>query len=86
MSMPKIIMYATRFCPYCMMARRLLKKKGVEFEEIRVDGNADLWQEMEERTGRHTVPQIFIGDVHVGGYDDLSQLEHENKLDELLHA
>ena len=77
-----IIMYATRFCPYCMMARRLLKKKGVEFEEIRTSG--DLWDEMEERSGRNTVPQIFIDDVSVGGYDDIAALDHKGELDTLL--
>jgi len=77
-----VIMYATRFCPYCMMARRLLKKKGVDFEEIRASGN--LWDEMEERSGRNTVPQIFIDDVSVGGYDDIAALDLKDELDTLL--
>ena len=77
-----VVMYATRFCPYCMMARRLLKKKGVEFEEIHASG--DLWDEMEERSGRNTVPQIFIDDVSVGGYDDIAELDLKGELDTLL--
>ncbi len=78
-------MYATRFCPYCMMARHLLKSKGVAFEEIRVDGDPALRQSMRERAGgRHTVPQIFIGDTHIGGYDDMAALDRDGRLDRLL--
>lgn len=79
-----VTMYTTRFCGFCMRARRLLEEKGVAFEEIAVDGNRDLWQEMEDRTGRHTVPQIFIGDMHVGGCDDLYALEYAGELDDVL--
>jgi glutaredoxin 3 len=67
-----------------MRAKSLLNRKGVEFEEIDVGGNMSLWQEMEEKTGRNTVPQIYIGDYHVGGYDDMAALEHTGKLNELL--
>ena len=77
----KVIMYATRFCPYCMRARRLLKNKGVEFEEIRVGSGNELWQEMEELSGRNTVPQIFINDEPVGGYDDIAALNQIGELD-----
>jgi len=77
-------MYATRFCPYCMRARSLLKSKGVEFEEISVGGNADLWAEMEELSGRNTVPQIFIDGKSVGGYDDIAILNLSDELDQLL--
>lgn len=77
-------MYATRFCPYCMRARSLLKRKGVEWEEISVGSDTALWQEMETLSGRNTVPQIFIGDVHVGGYDDTVALDRAGKLDALL--
>ncbi len=77
----KVIMYATRFCPYCMRARRLLKNKGVEFEEIRVSSGNELWQEMEELSGRNTVPQIFINDEPVGGYDDIAALNQIGELD-----
>jgi len=80
----KVIMYATRFCPYCMRARRLLKNKGVEFEEIRVGGNDELWQEMETLSGRNTVPQIFINDESVGGYDDIAALDQQGELDSKL--
>lgn len=77
-------MYATRFCPYCLRARSLLKRKGVEWEEINVGSDPVLWQEMEDASGRNTVPQIFIGDVHVGGYDDTASLDRAGKLDALL--
>ena len=77
-------MYATRFCPYCMRARSLLKSKGVEFEEISVGGSADLWAEMEELSGRNTVPQIFINGKSVGGYDDIAILNLSDELDQLL--
>lgn len=76
-----VIMYATRFCPYCMRARRLLKNKGVDFEEIRVGSGNDLWKEMEELSGRNTVPQIFINDESVGGYDDIALLNQQGELD-----
>ncbi len=77
----KVIMYATRFCPYCMRARRLLKNKGVEFEEIRVGSGNDLWGEMEQKSGRSTVPQIFINGESVGGYDDIARLNQQGELD-----
>ncbi len=77
----KVIMYATRFCPYCMRARRLLKNKNVEFEEIRVGSGNSLWREMEEKSGRNTVPQIFINDESVGGYDDIALLNQQGELD-----
>jgi len=80
----KVIMYATRFCPYCMRARRLLKNKGVEFEEIRVGTGNELWQEMEALSGRNTVPQIFINDESVGGYDDIAALNQKGELDSKL--
>ena len=77
----EVIMYATRFCPYCMRARRLLKNKGVEFEEIRVGSGNPLWREMEEKSGRNTVPQIFINNESVGGYDDIALLDQQGELD-----
>lgn len=83
---PNVLVYATMFCPYCMRARSLLNRKGVEFEEIDVGGNMDLWNKMEDHSGRSTVPQIFIGDHHVGGYDDMVKLEHEGVLDGLLNG
>ncbi len=80
----EVIMYSTRFCPYCMRARRLLKNKGIDYEEIRVGGNNELWEEMEKRSGRNTVPQIFINDEPVGGYDDIALLDQQGELDKKL--
>ena len=83
--MPKVIMYSTRFCPYCVRARMLLEKKGVEFTDIRVDSEPQLREEMITRAGgRSSVPQIFIDDEHVGGCDDLYELELEGQLDQKL--
>ncbi len=84
MTHPPVRMYATRFCPYCMRARSLLKRKEVVWDEINVGGDADLWQEMENLSGRDTVPQIFIGNLHIGGYDDMAALDRAGKLDTLL--
>lgn len=80
----EITMYSTRFCPYCMRARFLLESKNVEFNDIGVDARPELRREMMEKSGRRTVPQIWIGDRHVGGYDDLAHLEQLGQLDELL--
>ena len=79
-----VVMYSTRFCPYCMRARGLLDSKKVDYTDIGVDGRADLRNEMIERSGRYTVPQIWIGEQHVGGFDDLAQLERQGRLNELL--
>ena len=79
-----VIMYSTAVCPFCVMADRLLASKGVEIEKIRVDQFPERRQEMMQRTGRRTVPQIYIGETHVGGYDDLYALEKAGKLDLLL--
>jgi len=85
--MPKIKMYATAVCPYCVRAEQLLKRKGVtDIEKIRVDHDPSLRDEMIQLTGRRTVPQIFIGDHHVGGCDDLFALDHAGTLDGLLSA
>ena len=82
---PKIVMYATGWCPYCARARRLLGSKGVAFEEIDVEARPDAREEMVRRSGgRRTVPQIFIGDTHVGGSDDLHALDASGGLDRLL--
>ncbi len=81
--MPKVTVYSTLLCPYCFAARRLLKNKGIEFEEIRVDKQPEKRQEMIQRSGRFTVPQIFIDDFHVGGYDDMAELNRKGKLDAL---
>ena len=83
--MPKVIMYTTGFCPYCKMAESLLRAKGVqEIEKIRVDLEPQQRIEMMGKTGRRTVPQIYIGEKHVGGYDDLAQLDREGELAALL--
>lgn len=82
--MKPVRMYTTQICPFCVMAKRLLKSKGVAYEEIPVDGNPGVREEMMRISGRRTVPQIFVGETHVGGFDDLSALEHAGKLDPLL--
>lgn len=81
---PRVVMYATATCPYCMAARMLLKKKGVDYEEIAVAGNDALRSEMEQRSGRRTVPQIFIDDKPLGGFDDINELDQRGELDTLL--
>jgi glutaredoxin 3 len=86
-AMNRILMYCTAICPYCVRAEQLLKHKGVgDIEKVRIDLEPDRRQEMMQRTGRRTVPQIFIGDTHVGGCDDLYALDREGKLDSLLAA
>jgi glutaredoxin 3 len=83
--MPKVTMYTTGFCPYCKMAESLLLAKGVqEIEKIRVDLEPARRAEMMEKTGRRTVPQIYIGERHVGGFDDLSSLDRQGELTALL--
>ena len=83
--MPSVLMYSTRVCPYCMMAEKLLQKKGVtHLEKILIDADPAQREIMMARTGRRTVPQIYIGDQHVGGYDDLAALDRAGKLDALL--
>ena len=86
--MAKVVMYATAVCPYCVRAEQLLHRKGVtDIEKIRVDLDPARRDEMLARAnGKRTVPQIFIGDTHVGGCDDLHELEHDGKLDPLLAA
>lgn len=80
-------MYSTGVCPYCIMAERLLKSKGVdEIEKVRIDLDPEQRAKMMEKTGRRTVPQIYIGDTHVGGFDDLSALDRAGKLDPLLQG
>ncbi|MGC2166600.1 MAG: glutaredoxin 3 [Gallionella sp.] len=83
--MAKVLMYTTAVCPYCIRAEQLLHSKGItEIEKIRVDLQPDLRLAMMERTGRRTVPQIYINGDHVGGFDDLASLNHSGKLDEIL--
>jgi len=83
--MAKVLMYSTGVCPFCVMAERLLRAKGVqEIEKVRVDLEPGRRAEMMERTGRRTVPQIYIDEFHVGGYDDLVALDRAGRLDPLL--
>jgi glutaredoxin 3 len=82
--MKRVIVYSTRICPFCVMAKRLLRAKGVDYEEVLVDTDDARRTEMMQRSGRRTVPQIFIDDRHVGGFDDLAALEHRGQLDPLL--
>lgn len=84
MAQAKIEMYSTSWCPYCASARQLLNSKGVTFEDIDIDAQPGRREEMQQRSGRHTVPQIFIGARHVGGSDDLHALDHAGGLDPLL--
>ena len=85
--MNKIRMYATALCPYCVMAERLLRARGVtEIEKLRIDLDPALREQMMADTGRRTVPQIYIGDLHVGGFDDLARWDREGRLAPLLAA
>jgi glutaredoxin 3 len=85
--MPNIRMYSTAVCPFCQRAEMLLRSKGVEaIEKIRIDLDPRKRSEMMEKTGRRTVPQIYIGEVHVGGFDDLAALDRAGKLDPLLRG
>ena len=85
--MPTIRMYSTAVCPFCQRAEMLLKSKGVaEIEKIRIDLDPAKRDEMMEKTGRRTVPQVYIGEVHVGGFDDLAALDRAGKLDPLLRG
>lgn len=77
-------MYSTRWCPSCVMAKRLFAAKGIEVEEVAVDSDPARRIEMVQRTGRRSVPQIFIGDRHIGGFEDMAELEHKGELDPLL--
>jgi glutaredoxin 3 len=85
--MKKVTVYTSDYCPYCVQAKRLLDRKGAAYEEINISEDEARRGEMIARTkGRMSVPQIFIGDVHVGGSDDLHELERAGKLDPLLNA
>ena len=84
MGTPAVVMYTSSWCPYCERARTLLRRKNVEFSEIDVESAPEKRAQMQQKSGRRTVPQIFIGDTHVGGSDDLHALEGAGKLDALL--
>jgi glutaredoxin 3 len=79
-----ITLYTTQFCGFCLRAKMLLERKGVAYQEFAVDSNWDLRMEMMDKSGRHTVPQIWIGERHIGGCDDLYALERTGELDSLL--
>jgi glutaredoxin 3 len=84
--MPKVVMYCTAVCPYCINAERLLNNKGVtDIEKIRIDLQPELREPMIAKTGRRTVPQIFIDEHHVGGFDDLAELARSGELSKLLN-
>jgi glutaredoxin 3 len=83
---PTITVYLTGWCPYCQRAKELLSSKNLAFNEINVDDDAKFRQEMIERSGRRTVPQIFIGDKHIGGCDDLFALDGSGELDRLIQG
>ncbi len=80
----KVLIYTMTICPYCIAAKKLLKKKGVAFEEVNLDQHPERWGECETRSGRETVPQIFFGDRHIGGCDDLDALNKSGELDRLI--
>jgi glutaredoxin 3 len=83
--MKRVVMYSTRVCPYCVRAEQLLRARGVvDIEKILIDEDSARREEMMARTGRRTVPQVFIGSLHVGGYDDLLALDRQQKLSALL--
>ncbi|MBL6427945.1 MAG: glutaredoxin 3 [Maritimibacter sp.] len=84
--MQPVTIYTTPFCGFCHAAKRLLTSKGVAFDEIDVSVDPALRQDMMAKAGRHTVPQIWVGETHVGGFDDLNTLERSGKLDPLLAA
>ena len=84
MSQPEIVMYSSRFCPFCVRAKALFTKKKLEVEEILIDQQPETRREMMVKSGRHTVPQIWIGEQHIGGCDELLALDRSNKLEALL--
>jgi glutaredoxin 3 len=82
--MPEVVVYATQTCPFCTMARNLLEGKGVEYQLIDVGNDRAMWAELQAKSGRNTVPQVFVGEHHVGGFDDLSAADRSGELDTLL--
>ncbi len=86
MTQPLVTVYTSDWCPYCQRAKNLLQKKQVVFNEINVEDNAKFREEMLERSNRRTVPQIFIGDKHVGGCDELYELDRSGELDRLIQG
>ena len=83
--MKKVIIYSTRICPYCVRAKNFFEKKNIDYTEIMIDQDPSLITEMVEKSGRQSVPQIFIDDYHVGGFDDLIEHDMNGKLEDLLN-
>ncbi len=81
---PKVVMYGTAYCPYCSAARMLLKKKNIDYEDLSIMDDGERRAEMENKSGRRTVPQIFIDDRPIGGFDDLYELDRRGELDRIL--
>ena len=81
---PPVIIYSSQYCPFCFRAKSIFQQKSISFKEINVDVDSALRQEMTQRSGRRTVPQIWIGEFHVGGCDDLMALQQSGELDKLL--
>ena len=84
--MKKVVIYSTRICPYCMRAKNFFEKRNITFDEIRIDQDSAQMQKMMEMSKRQSVPQIFIGDYHVGGFDDLIEHDMDGKLEDLLEG
>ena len=84
--MQQVVIYTTRFCPFCIRAKHLLNSKGVKYKEIPVDGDPQLRAQMTAKAGSRTVPQIWVGEHHVGGCDELMSAERSGQLDKLLRA
>jgi glutaredoxin 3 len=80
----KVIIYTTTICPYCIAAKKMLKRKSVVFEEVNLDHHPERWDECEKRSGRHKVPQIFFGDKHIGGCDDIEALNRSGEPEKLI--
>ena len=81
---PEVVIYSTNVCPYCVAAKALLEKKGVSYREINVENDPAERRRLMERTGLRTVPQIYVGDRHIGGFDELAELDRRGELDPLL--
>ena len=84
--MSKVLVYTTKYCPYCHRAKALLDSKGISYEEIAADNSPEIRQQISELSGQYTVPQIFIDDLSIGGCDELYALNYNGKLDELLSS
>ncbi|MFV1872649.1 MAG: glutaredoxin 3 [Oleiphilus sp.] len=82
--MPEVVIYSSNYCPFCFRAKAIFQQKSVAFNELNVDANSELRKEMMHKSGRRTVPQIWIGDTHVGGCDELMALQQNGELDKLL--